>query len=262
MATSMDFKEYYKTISNTELLSILDNTSDYQPSAIEAAKKEFSNRNLSEAEIQDARHPLLAIQEKKEKDREKIKAVETKIKAAGNTFIDTINPIQSGIPSTEKTIRLIVIIFGGIFIYQFIHDFRTHLAYLKDIPRFPTESIIYFLPQVLLPIAIFIFWKRKTIGWTLLTIFLTFSAVSAAMLIFQSLNWRSSGNTGGYTGLDNLFPRPDPAPYFIQLLFLIGTLYVLCKTNIREVYSVDKQKMAATIGLTGLVTLVSMFTFL
>jgi hypothetical protein len=255
MATSNDFIEYYKTISDTELLSILDNPQDYQALAIEAAKEEFANRQLSDTEIQEARQPLLAKQLQKEKEREKVKAVETKIKSAGHTFIDTINPIQSGIPSTEKTIRLIVIIFGAIFLYQFITDFRTNLAYIKDIPRFPFESIIILLPQVLLLIATITFGKRKTLGWTLLTVFLTFSAVGAMWLLFQSFNWKPSG----FGGLDNLFPRPSPTTYIIQLIFLIGTMYVVCKTNIREVFSIDKQKMAATIGITGLVTFVLMF---
>ena len=255
MATSNDFIEYYKTISDTELLSILDSPGDYQPSAVEAAKEEFSKKQLSDTEIQEAREPLIDKQEQKEKEREKAKAVETKINAVGHTFIDTINPIQSGIPSIEKTIRLIVIIFGGIFLFQLIKNFRTHLAYIKDIPKFPFESIIYILPQILLPVATIAFWKRKIFGWTLLTIFLTFSAVGAMWLLFQSFNWKPSG----LAGLDNLFPRPSPTTYIIQLLFLVGTLYVLCKTNMREVFSVDKQKMVATIAITSLVTFVLMF---
>ncbi len=255
MATSNNFSEYYKTISDTELLSILDKPEDYQLVAIEAAKIEFANRHLSDAQIQEARQPLIAKQVQKEKEREKIKAVETKIKAAGHTFFDTINPIQSGIPSTEKTIRLIVIIFGGIFLYQLITDFRTTLAYIKDIPRFPFESILILLPQILLLAAVIAFWKRKKIGWTLLTIFLTFSLVTTAFLLFQSLTWKPSG----LAGFDNLFPRPSPTTYIIQLLLLVGTLYVLGKPNIREEFSINKQGMAATIGLTGFVTFLLMF---
>jgi len=250
MAATNNFSQYYKTISNTELLSILDNPEDYQPLAVEAAKEEFTNRQLSDTEIQEARQSLITKQTQKEK--EKVKAVETTIKAAGHTFIDTINPIQSGIPTTEKTIRFIVIIFGGIFLYQFISDFRSNWAYVKDIPRFPFESLIILLPQIFLLIATITFWKRKTLGWTLLTIFITFSAVSAIWLLFEALNWKASD----FDGLYNLIPRPSPTAYISQLVFLVGTMYVLCKTNIRKVYSIDKQKMTATIGLTGLVTFV------
>src|SRR5688572_19076447 len=132
MVTSNNFNEYYKKISDSALLSILDNPEEYQPVALEAAKKEFANRQLTDLEIQEARHPLLTKQAQKEKEIERIKAVETKIKNVGYAFFDTINPIQSEIPATEKTIRLIVIVFGGLFLYQLINDFRTHVAYVKD----------------------------------------------------------------------------------------------------------------------------------
>jgi hypothetical protein len=252
MSTSNNFNEYYKKISDTELLTILDNPKDYQPMALEAAKKEFASRQLTDTEIQEARHLLLAKQAQKEKEKERIKAVETRITNAGHTFIDTINPIQSGIPSTEKTIRLIVIVFGGIFLYQFIKDFRIHVAFVKDIPGNPFESSLYLLPLILLPVAIFTFWKRKKLGWILLTIFLTFSAVGAMWSLFQSFNWKPSG----LPVWDNLFPRPSPATYIIQLLFLVGTVLVLCKKNIREVFSVEKQRVGITIGVTGIVTFI------
>ena len=38
MSSSNQFSAYYKTITATELLAILDNPGDYQPAAIEAAK--------------------------------------------------------------------------------------------------------------------------------------------------------------------------------------------------------------------------------
>ena len=258
MTTSNDFSKYYKTISNTELLNILENQSDYQPSAVEAAKKEFLERQLSDAEIKEAKEPLIAKQIEKEKQKEKVKAIEDKVRETGHTILETLNPIQPDIPSTEKIIRLIVIIFGGIFLYQFIKDFRTHLAYIKDIPRFPFESILYLLPLILLPVATFTFWKRMTIGWTLLIAFLTYSVSNALVALFYSLTWRSSGSFG----LDNLFPRPSPITYILQLGFLIAAIVVLCKANIRQVFSIKEQRIAPTIGITILLTAALMLTAL
>jgi hypothetical protein len=51
MATLTNFSEYYKTISNSELLQIVENPHDYQPNAVEAAKHEFAARQLSEIGI-------------------------------------------------------------------------------------------------------------------------------------------------------------------------------------------------------------------
>ena len=78
MKTSNDFSEYYKTISNTELLSILDNPDGYQPLAIEAAKKEFSNRQLTDLDIKEAKESLIAKQIQIEKQKQKVKAIEKK----------------------------------------------------------------------------------------------------------------------------------------------------------------------------------------
>ncbi len=245
------FSEYYKTISNTELLSILDNLEDYQQSAIDAAKAEFKNRQLSDIEIQEARKQLISTQLQREKERQKIIAVENKIITAGHTFIDTINPIQSGIPSPEKTIRFIVIVFGSIFLYQLIKDWKTSLAYVRGIPRFPFESILYIFPQILLLVATVAFWRRKTLGWILLMIFLTFSCVLAAGLLFQSFTLESNGF--------NLFPKPSPTIYIIQLIFLVGTMYILCKTSIRDVFSISNQKMYSAICISGVATLVLMY---
>lgn len=251
MITSNDFSEYYKTISDAELLNILDNPDEYQPLALKAAEEEFANRQLSDTEIQKARQELIARQAQKEKQREKIKSVEIKIKESGQTFIDTINPIQTGIHSTEKAIRLIVIVFGGILLYKFVKYFKTYLAYVRDISGFRIDSIIYFLPEIFLLIATITFWRRKRIGWMLLMIFLTFSAVGALDLLIRSFNWKSSD-------FDNLFPRPSPMTHIVQLLFLIAIMYVLCKENMREVFSIDKQKIAKAIFIGVFVAFVLM----
>lgn len=256
--TSNDFTEYYKTISNAEVLGIIDNPSDYQPMAVEAARNEFLNRKLSNAEVKEARQELIAKQVGKQKQKEKLKVIEAKLKSSGQRLIDAINPIQTGISSTEKTIRIIVIVFASLFLYKSIEYFKIHLIYIKDIPRFPLVSILYLLPQILLPISIFIFWKRKTIGWILLTIYLTFSVVGAAGSLIQSFLWQPSDSLI----FDNLFPRPSSTPYVIQLIFLIVSMYALCKKNIREAFTVDNQKMNTTITLSVLGSLALMFVIM
>ena len=75
MTTSNEFGKYYKTISNAELLGILENPSDYQMAAIEAARNEFLARQLSDEELKEAREILNANQSKKEKQKQKIKYI-------------------------------------------------------------------------------------------------------------------------------------------------------------------------------------------
>ena len=250
MAIQPDFTEYYKTISNTELLSILENPGDYQPEAIEAAKKEFSDRQLSEAEITEAREPTLAKRSQKEKQREKIRSIETKVRTTGINLIETLNPIQSGIQTSEKIIRYIVVIFGIFLLYQLFSDRYLIIESIKEVTRFPTASLIYLIPLLLSLVAIITFWKRKQIGWILLTIFLTFSFVAVVWVLVQTILRQSSGNS--FT--DNFISPPAVTPQVIQFVFFTGILYVVSKKNIREVFSVSEDKMLATIIITGLFT--------
>lgn len=250
--TSVYFADYYKTISDTDLLHILDNPGDYQPSAVEAAQQEFRNRSLSDIDIQNARLSLADAQAQKEKGKEKIKAVETRIKTAGHELIDTINPVSSRPRSTDTIITIIVLVFAAIFLYRVFSDPMLHWAVLLDIDRYPMFTIVYFVPLVLLPIGTFAFWKRKRSGWILLMIHLSFSAVGMLWSLVQAAVWRPSG----FGNLDNLFPRPSLVPLFMALVFFIGTIVVMCKPGIREIYSIGKQKAALTIGLAGAATFI------
>jgi len=250
MTTLTNFSEYYKTISNSELLHILENPNDYQPPAVNAAKQEFAARQLSEIEIKEAKEPLIASQAKKEQQKQKLNIFEDKVKNTGYSLLDTLNPVQTGTPTTEKSVRLIVIIFSGLFLYQATRDYQLFKAYIQDFPRSPLVSCLILLPFIILPVAIFTFWKKRQIGWTLLTIFLTFSIVGVLWAFYQSLTWKPSG----LVGLDNLFSRPSLTTYVIQVLFFIGTLYVLCKKDMRDVFFISNRKMQTTIATTAVVS--------
>ena len=54
----MDFKKYYNSITNEELLAILQNKDQYQAAAYKAAEEEFANRQLSDEAINDAKRLL------------------------------------------------------------------------------------------------------------------------------------------------------------------------------------------------------------
>jgi hypothetical protein len=251
MSVSNHFSGYYKTISNAELLNIIENPGDYQHAALEAAKKEFSIRNLSGGQITDARQELFEKQQQKIQQREKIKVVEIKLKKAGQTIFDKLNPFQTGITLIEKNIRMIVLAFAILFFYLLIRDFETTLFYIKGLTRFPLDTGFYLLPLILLPIATFLFWKRKGIGWILLIGWITFTVVLTFASLIYSFTWQPLG----FGTFDNLFPRPSPTSFIIPLILLIWTAYVLCKPHIRDVFAIDDKKMYSAITLSALVTL-------
>ncbi|HEX7902919.1 MAG TPA: hypothetical protein VF487_03490 [Chitinophagaceae bacterium] len=253
-----NFSEYYKTISNTELLTILENQGDYQSLAIEAAKNEFSRRELSELEVLEAKESITTQKFKVEIQKEKARIIEDKIKNARTIFFDTLNPIQSGIPQPEKIIRLIVIVFSFFFLYDIIKNYSIHWSLLKEFTNFPLISLEYFLPIVTLPVALFTFLIRKKIGWILFTFYLIYLALSSLSSIILILNWRPSG----WYAYDNLFPQPSLMSFIVQLIFLLGILFVVCKSGIRQLFFISKQKMILTISLSILFTLFLFLPFL
>ncbi len=247
-----DFTEYYSTISNAELLDILDNPRGYQPIAIEAAKKEFVKRQLSEEDIKEAKEPMINDRMQKEKQKKKLNAIEEKVKATGNTLIETLNPIQSGITSTEKIIRLVVIVFSARYLYEVITEFRYIIITAEDSYHSPLITSLGLLPFILLPVAVFTFWKRKSIGWVLLTIYLTIIATSVFWQMVSSYGQRRSQ----FSWLERLYPSPSPSSYILSLIFLMGMLYVLCKPNVREVYSIRKETISKVIIMPAILELI------
>jgi hypothetical protein len=250
-----NFSKYYKTITNSELLSILDNPGGYQPAAVEAAKNEFLARQLSDAEIKEAKEILRSRHAQKEKQKERVKNIENKIKATGSNLIETLNPIQSGIPSTEKKIRFIVVVFGGLFLYQLLKNLDLHIAIVKDIPGYPFTSMLHVLPLIMLPVALLLFWKRMSIGWTLFTVWVTFTTVVILWSLIQSFLWRPSG----IAAFDNVFAAPSTLTFIIQLLFYSGTLYLVCKQDMRNVFQIAENKMIATVLITGAVSFFAVY---
>ncbi len=250
MPAANNFSEYYKTISNTELLSILENPADYQPSALEAARKEWADRQLSEQDKAAARQSLIIVQAEKTKKKEKAKEIEDKIKMSGYSLLETLNPVQSGLPSPEKIIRLIVLVFGGIFLYMVFSELRMHIAIAKDVGKFPFVTILYFFPLILLPLALFAFWRKKSTGWTLLVIYLVFIIVNMLWILTQSLLWKPSGNEF----FDIIRAKPPVFTLLPQLIFLSGTLYSICRQPVRKVFSIREDRMTATIAITGLIS--------
>lgn len=242
-----DFSRQFRSISNTELLDILENADEYQPEALAAAKAELASRNLTPEAIELARQPLIEKRHKKDKERQKVKAIEEKIKKAGNNVFDTLNPIQTGIPSAEKKIRLIVIIFGGLFLYGFLKNIRENIYLLKDFSSYPFLTGITFLLFFFLPVAVFTFWRRKKTGWTLLSIFLIYSIINTGWMVYEALTWKSSG----FIAVDNIFPHPSPVKFYLPLLLFGSTLFVICQKDIREIYQLTRTRMLETIAVTA-----------
>lgn len=116
----------------------------------------------------------------------------------------------------------------------------------------------YFFPIILLPIGVFLFWKRRMIGWILLSIFLAYSALNTIILFFMNLDRQSSG----ISTLEEIFPILSPAVYLMTLLFFGSFFYLICKQDVRAIFKVPKRAIRLTIVLTVFINLFFVYVIL
>lgn len=156
-----DFSSFYKRLSIAELLDILENPGSYQAVAIEAAKKEFSNRQLSEKELANLENDRLENQLLMEEKEQKKKEFKDKMGYSGNSIIASINPDQEGISNNERSIRIVVVGLIAICFYQVIREIPTIQIFIKDFADMPIVAFYLTLELIVLPLALFLFWKRR-----------------------------------------------------------------------------------------------------
>jgi hypothetical protein len=253
------FTERYKSFTNSDLLRVIENQSDYQPEAVEAAKTEINQRNLPDQELSEAKSELEAERQEKKKQNEKRAEVERKVKSLGTSVFDTINQIQESAPTTERLIRLVTIVFGLIAVFKWYSQFGLVKFMLTDNSAgWDLSMVEYFLPLILLPIALILFWLRKKSGWILMAAYLTYSTIGAFGLIIMTWNMGPLG----IPAIDNLFPQTSPTTQILTTLFFGGTLWVLTKKEIKEHFNIKRQTTIAIIAIAGIFTIIFIAPFL
>ena len=254
-----EYTELYQQLATSELLTILAEAEKYNPVAVETAKTEIESRNLTEAELHRTKAQITANQEVQNLKVEKRKQREENLKKRAATLWESINPIQNGIQTPEKIIRLTILVFGGLAIYNLYEESWFLLFLLQEGPSDWDFTVIeFFLPLLLLPMAVFFFWKRQTIGWVFLVIFLTYSAFSALLLFFMNLGRQPSG----ILAFEDIFPTVSPVVYVMTLLFFGSFIYLICKPQVRSIFKVSSLTMLLTLGLTVFVSLIFAYSVL
>jgi hypothetical protein len=248
------FTERYKRISNSDLLKVIATPEDYQPLAIVAAKIEIANRQLSDQEITNAKAELELQRQQKEEQNQKKKEIKNKVKSFGSSFIDNINPIQTTTRTTNKTILIISIVLGGLSIINIYKYGMLKYMFTNSDARWDFSVLIYFFPLIILPLGTFLFWRRKKLGWSLLSIYFTYIAIGVIISFILELNTKPTG----IPAFDSLTPKDLPLINIWSFIFNGGCLWVLCKENIRNVYSIGKRQMYNSIGIAVALTVLTM----
>jgi hypothetical protein len=245
------FTERYKTLSNTDLLKIIDNQGDYQPLAFEAATAELLTRQLNTGELEKAHAEIDMEQQQKSLKKERRQAFENKVKDIGAQVIDAVHPIQQSTPSTNRIINFLSAAFGLMFLLTLFKEF-SFISYMffGGHSEWGMSMLLYLLPLFLVPVLTGFFWRRKRAGWILCCVYCSYSLISAVILFFiETIRYYREMHLG------DLRPSFSPASFLWSFVFFGGCMWFICKRDVREVYQVNDKSAVLIAGITAAVTL-------
>ncbi|MEO6980950.1 MAG: hypothetical protein ABI113_21320 [Mucilaginibacter sp.] len=245
------FTARYKTLSNADLLKIIDTPADYQPEAVEAANDELAARTLVDDELFAAREKNEALKQEQLLKSAKTKALQNKAQDIVYTITDTLNPIQSEKPSAPKAILWISILMILLTLYQLYSQFGL-LKYMFTYgsANWSFDMVMYFFrPLIVAPIAAVLFALRQKYGWVLLSGYFIYLAVNTLALFY--IAFKHPAQPG----------EPLPPATVSSLLgwaiFNAGCLYFMFKKDVREIYNISTKDILMSAGFGVLLTLSS-----
>jgi hypothetical protein len=108
---------------------------------------------------------------------------------------------------------------------------------------------LYFLPLIVIPTGTILFYMRRKTGWLLITIYLTYSAISLIVAFILAINY----NFMYPSGTTAIFSQIPPLTIVLGFLFLSGLIWAISREKIRTVYSISKQTMILTVAITTVI---------
>lgn len=219
--------EVYKTYSVTALLRIIENPENYRPEAVKTARDELDARDLTSDDKNRAIAELEAERQELALKKEHREEMKNTLKEKGSGIMDYINPIQDNEDDTRKSPRLvstIAIIFLAIGLLQIITQFDLITGLFQD-TRWDFSVVIFLFPVIITPLAAILFWMKKTAGWILLSIYLSFALMGLLWMFFIAY---------------------DPT-FLIGSLFFSGTLWTISQERIRNVFKISTDTMYASV---------------
>ena len=236
------FAQRYKNLSAADLLGILENEAKYQPQAIEAAKSELNQRGLSGTELSDAKRVLKTANEAKLRNEQKRVEKQEKIRRSVHSFVDVFRPVQKSPVRIERLITLVTIAFVVISLSNMFEYMPVLWSAGTLQANWRMSDIVFLFAPLLLPIASYLFWRRKKMGWIMLCGYVSFTILNTFYLLF--LNWNQGSSR---TVIDSILPSSGYVAILGNLFFFGGMFYILTKKDLLSHFEVSRQAMRTTV---------------
>ncbi|GAB5401730.1 MAG: hypothetical protein Aureis2KO_33150 [Aureisphaera sp.] len=251
-----EFSEKYQSLSDYEILRILEEKEKYQLMALEAAREELKQRNLSEDKIalmqEDIRKAAFRKEEQEAIHKEEMRMHREKF----FKLLSALNPFQVGIQTPEKIIRFLTLIFGAASIYSFYSQFWTfRYLFQSEDARWDLSIILSLIILFLLPIAVYLFYRRKKIGWILFSFYLGYNTISSFLMLIYAIRTRDMY----FEVFESLIPSLPVA--LASVAFYAGALLALCKREILNIFKVSTNTIVWTVVLVMILFSIHIYYF-
>lgn len=247
----MDFYERFYNLSNSKLVYIIEHPEEYQPKAVEAAKKIIDSRNLTHEDLdrisQEFEEERLITEQKKIAQKEHI----TSIVNWSNDFVKKLTPYSNKKASPDKIINFLSLILVIIIAFSAFKEISLFLS-LCTYPGFEFSNLLLHIPFLFLVTSVYYFFKRQSIGWFLLTFYSVYNISFGAIGLIQ---FRSSILTPA------IVPQTSIFTLTYSLIFWSSILITLSNKKIIERFGISSMSRFHTIAWSFIIfsTLVYLF---
>ncbi|WP_046757014.1 hypothetical protein [Kordia jejudonensis] len=243
----IEFTARYQQLSDRELLEILANASSYQAAAVATAQQELASRKLSEAQIATVNSEV-----EREKELKKTQALRRKeenetLKRDFFALFKNVNPFAKELELYEKQIRFMCWFYAGIALYTIVTNFSLMGFYMDDMlkGKIDADFFIYVAHILSIVLGAILFWKRKMLGWILITFFMV---TGIAGVIVSFIYHVISPTPQYYTFIDDVMQPSNIVGMLLISAFFYGTnMYVLLKEKVKSVFKIDTTIAVVTI---------------
>ena len=235
----IDFFEKYLNSTNTELLMIIEQADDYQPKAVDTAKKILETRIVTDAERLFVINELNSVKEREIKKKEKVDKIISQATELIEPFMNPKEKFDYG-----KWFYILCICLASEYIFISYSSIKYFIGFWScDSCEFGINEFLQLINLIYIPLFIYLLFKRNKWGWilTLFTsIFVISSRLSSSYYLFKYID----------------IHHGDPFTHLFPVIYHAFMIYNLLKIEVKELFKIDILLQKRTINYSVLICVI------
>lgn len=235
------YEEKFKNLKDSELIDIVQNTSQFDEVAIEAAECELNKRGIEASKSKSSAN-----------DNAPNKFI-SKLKGFAHDIHLSI--VRKG--KYEKIISVMTIFLLLTYLYNLYNDLSFTLFILSD-GLFDIFTFLKIAEIIAFPLFLWLLWNKRKWGWVIFEVLFTNSVFTNILLLFVGWEltpfWETDNEIT--TAADFLFYIPPLYTNVVKILFYLGLLLILFKSQIRDLFNIDMVTIKRVLSFNLLIALV------